>query len=117
MSVWEEQLTGDIWLVGVSGRLDQSQTTDLEESLQKLLIEGCNRLVIDLSEVTYVNSGGLRCLVTIWRQARDHGGNVVLCNLSDRISQVFAIVGFDKVFAIYSSRVEALESLAGDQAS
>lgn len=117
MSVWKEQLTGDIWLVGISGRLDQSQTTDLEESLQKLLDEGHNRLVIDLSKVTYVNSGGLRCLVTIWRQARDRGGNVVLCNLSERISRVFVVVGFDKVFEIYSSRAKALESLAGDQAS
>lgn len=117
MSVWKERLAGDIWLVSVSGRLDQSQANDLEDILQKLLLEGYNRLVIDLSEVTYVNSGGLRCLVTIWREAREHGGNVVLCNLSERISQVFAIVGFDKVFEIYSSRAEALESLAGDQAT
>jgi anti-sigma B factor antagonist len=117
MSVSEEQLAGDIWLVKVSGRLDQSQTAVLEESLQKLLLENHNRLVIDLSDVTYVNSGGLRCLVTIWRQARDHGGKVVLCNLGERISQVFAVVGFDKVFDIYASLAEAQESLVGDQAT
>jgi anti-sigma B factor antagonist len=117
MSVWEERLAGDIWLVRVSGRLDQSQANDLENSLLKLLLEGHNQLVIDLSEVTYINSSGLRCLVTIWRQARDHGGNVVLCNLTERITQVFAIVGFDKVFEIYPSRTEALDSLAGDQAT
>lgn len=116
MSVWEEQLAGDIWLVKVSGRLDQSQTAVLEETLQKLLLEGHIWLVIDLSEVTYVNSGGLRCLVTIWRQARDHGGKVVLCNLSERISQVFAVVGFDKVFEVYPSKAKAQASLAGDQA-
>lgn len=117
MSVWKEQLGSDIWLIGISGRLDQSQTTDLEDSLQNLLIESHIQLLMDLSEVTYVNSGGLRCLVTIWRQARDRGGNVVLCNLSERISQVFIVVGFDKVFEIYPSRAKALESLAGDQTS
>lgn len=116
MSVLEEQLAGDIWLVKVSGRLDQSQSAVLEERLQKLLLEGHIRLVIDLSQVTYVNSGGLRCLVTIWRQARDHGGKVVLCNLSERISQVFSVVGFDKVFEVYPSLEKAEESLAGDQA-
>ena len=113
MKIWDEELADNVWLVGVSGRLDQTQSSALEQRLQKLLSEGKSRFIIDLSGVTYVNSGGLRCLVTIWRQARDHGGDVVLCGLSDRLAQVFTIVGFDKVFKIYSSRAEAHKGLAG----
>jgi anti-sigma B factor antagonist len=111
MSIWDESLDDGIWLIGVSGRLDQSQTAELETTLQHLLEEGHERLVIDLSEVTYVNSGGLRCLVTIWRQARERGGNVVLCGLSERIAQIFEIVGFHKVFEIYPSQTAAQRGL------
>jgi anti-sigma B factor antagonist len=96
-----------IWLVGVSGRLDQNLTPQLESALHSLLNGGYFHLVVDLAEVTYINSGGLRCLVSAWRQARQRGGNLALCGLSQRISDVFAIVGFNKVFQIYPTAGEA----------
>jgi anti-sigma B factor antagonist len=113
MTIWDEPAADDSWLVVVSGRLDQSQNQLLEEELQRLIDEGHHQLIVDLSQVTYVNSGGLRSLVTIWRQARERGGNVVLCGLSKQIARVFSIVGFDKVFVIYPDRSEAERGLAG----
>jgi anti-sigma B factor antagonist len=107
MSVWHEQMANKAWLIGVSGRLDQKQTLELEAELMDLLAEGHSRFLVDLSDVTYVNSGGLRCLVTVWRQSREKGGNVSLCGLTPRVEQVFLIVGFDKVFQIYSDREDA----------
>lgn len=116
MTILDEPAAGDSWLVVVSGRLDQSQNQLLEHELLRLLDEGHNRLIVDLSQVTYVNSGGLRCLVTIWRQARERGGNIVLCGLSKRIARVFTIVGFDKIFVIYPSKSDAERAFAvGDQ--
>lgn len=117
MSIWNEPVSEESWLVVVTGRLDQSQNQLLEEELQRLLDEGHHRLIVDLSEVTYVNSGGLRCLVTIWRQARSRGGTVVLCGLSERIARVFAIVGFDKVFVIYADRAAAERGLTANHDS
>lgn len=113
MNIKEKELAKDIWLIALSGRLDQSQTIELEKILQKHLLEGKSRFLIDLSEVSYINSGGLRCLVTIWRQARDHGGELVLCGLSERLARVFTVVGFNKVFKIFPSRAEAQEGFEG----
>ena len=112
MTIQQQELTTDnsgtaIWLVGVSGRLDQNLTPQLESALQSLLSGGYYQLIVDLAGVTYINSGGLRCLVSAWRQARQRGGNLALCGLSQRISDVFAIVGFNKVFQIYPSAGEA----------
>ena len=114
MSIWDEPASEGSWLVVVSGRLDQSQNLLLEEELLRLLDEGHHRLIVDLSGVTYVNSGGLRCLVTVWRQARQRGGNIVLCGMSERIARVFTIVGFDKVFLIYPNRVDAEHGIAAE---
>jgi anti-sigma B factor antagonist len=111
MSIWQQELTDDTWLVGVSGRLDQHQTPDLESLFDSILLEERGpRLIVDLSEVTYINSGGLRCLVTAWRRARREGGDVALTGLKSRVQEVFSMVGFDKVFTIYPSRKSALQA-------
>lgn len=110
MSIWDEPLVDDIWLVGVSGRLDQRQTADLEAIFNKLIDDEHVNFIVDLAEVTYINSGGLRCLVSVWRQVRRINGDVILCDLNPRISEVFNIVGFDKIFQIHSDRESALKS-------
>jgi anti-sigma B factor antagonist len=110
MSIWDQEEAGDTWLVGVSGRLDQQQTPELEARLEALLADNHHRIVIDLSDVTYINSGGLRCLVTAWRRARRQGGNVYLTGLRARVHDVFTMVGFDKVFEVYPNRTQALQA-------
>jgi anti-anti-sigma factor len=61
--------------------------------------------------VAYINSGGLRCLVTAWRRARQAQGDLLLCGLNQRLNEVFTMVGFDKVFGIYSSCEAAVQAL------
>lgn len=102
MSVWQENLPqSSTWLVGVNGRLDQSLNPKLEETLNELLENGHYHLVVDLTQTSYINSGGLRCLVSAWRQAKAHDGSLVLCGLNSRLQEIFAMVGFDKVFEIH----------------
>ena len=103
MSVSSRQLNDDIWLVSSQGRLDQSLNPQLELSLGELLDEGHQRFIIDLTEVTYINSGGLRCLVTAWRRSRAQGGDLVLFGLNSRLEEIFSLVGFDRVFHIYTA--------------
>ena len=102
MSISFTALKPDSGVLTVSGRLDQTQSPELEERLNDLLDQGYVRLIIDLSEVTYVNSGGLRCLVTAWRRANASAGDLVLCELTPRVKEVFDIVGFENVFTIFT---------------
>jgi anti-sigma B factor antagonist len=115
MSVWQKQLTADAsgqtWLVGIRGRLDQGLTPQLDKTLQSVLAEEQSRIVVDLSEVNYINSGGLRCLVAAWRKARQQGGDLVLAGLNQRLNEIFAIVGFNKVFQIFPTADTALQTL------
>lgn len=106
-SIWQEQVAADIWLVGVRGRLDQSLIPQLDDMLTSLINNGRFQLMIDFSNVSYINSGGLRCLVSAWRKARAEKGDVVLFGLNNRLLEVFTMVGFDNVFPIYSTRLEA----------
>lgn len=107
MSVWQEKLNGSVWLIGVNGRLDQALNPKLEETLNELLDNGHYHLVVDLTHTTYINSGGLRCLVSAWRRAKGNQGSLALCGLNDRLQEIFAMVGFDKVFEIHEGCAEA----------
>lgn len=111
MNIWQEPLGDDIWLVAINGRLDQTLNPTLEQQLTTLLDEGKIWLVVDMSETDYINSGGLRTLVTGWRKAKQQEGNLVLCGLNGRLQEIFHMVGFDQLFQIYSSRQAAKEAL------
>jgi anti-sigma B factor antagonist len=94
--------------------LDHLQTPELEAELLDLVGSGGQRMIIDLTEVTYVNSGGLRCLVTIWRKAQQGNGTVVLSGINSSLMDLFTTVGFHKVFDIYSTSDEAKNALEVD---
>ncbi len=102
MSIWQENLPpSSAWVVTVTERLDQTQNPKLEETLNALLDEGNYHLVVDLTQTSYINSGGLRCLVSAWRKAKANDGSLVLCGLNSRLQEIFSMVGFDKVFVIH----------------
>ena len=108
MSVVTDKLSGGITLVEVQGRIDQNLTTELDDTLSHLLDDGQVQLLVDLASVDYINSGGLRSLVSAWRHARQRDGALVLCALGPRLQDIFEMVGFDKVFTIYPDRSTAL---------
>lgn len=107
MKVVQAPLGSGVIGVTVEGRLDAATVPTLEQTLQRLLLEGQVRLVIDLAAVNYISSSGLRAMLTARRQARSRGGDVYLCSLHPRVREIFEMVGFVSVFGIYASRDQA----------
>ena len=107
----EQQRVGKLHLIRVNGRLDHSQTPQLEDRLTQLLDTGHYLLVTDLTQTDYINSSGLRCLVSAWRKARQQEGDLVLCGLNIRLQEIFSMVGFDKVFQIYPDSETAQQAI------
>lgn len=108
MSISSTQLSNQIWHISATERLDHTQTDALEQALAHAIETTTPRLMLDLNGATYINSGGLRLLVSAWRMARLQGGNLVLFGLNDKVKDVFSLVGFDKVFQIVESETDAL---------
>lgn len=114
MSITQQQ-TDKTYRISVTGRLDQAQTPQLEAVLINLLDAGHYLFVVDLTETTYINSGGLRCLVSAWRKARQQNGDLALCGLNERLQEIFSMVGFDKVFSIYPDFTDAAARLGNNE--
>lgn len=116
MTVRQERLPhSDAWVIAITDRLDQTQIPKLEETLKVLLDDGYYHLVVDLSQTSYINSGGLRCLVSAWRRAKTNQGSLALCGLNSRLQEIFSMVGFDKVFDIHED-CETAQSQAQSKA-
>jgi anti-anti-sigma factor len=94
----------------VSGRLDASTVSILEHSMLRSLLTGAKVIIIDMGEVTYISSSGLRVLLSTRRQVRERGGDVVLCTLSPNVRDVFDMVGFTVLFRVCGSLDEAKQT-------
>jgi anti-anti-sigma factor len=83
------------------GRLDSNTSTTLEKTLNAQLEKGQRWLHLDMSDVEYIASSGLKVLVSAWRRAHERDGDVTLSNLRPRLMEIFEMVGFDMLFQIF----------------
>jgi anti-sigma B factor antagonist len=103
-------------LLSIAGRLDAASSPQLKEQIDALFEQGRCRLVLDLAQLDYVASPGLRVLIEARKRARDRkltdleGGDVRIANLPPRIKEVFDLTGFTSLFEIYPDTVEAVGS-------
>lgn len=105
-----KKIDADLYLVTVTGRIDHHLNAELERHLTRLLDNHHYRLIVDLSTTTYINSSGLRILVSAWRQTRQHGGDLHLSGLNENIMNIFKMVGFDKLFDIFETIEQAQDA-------
>jgi anti-sigma B factor antagonist len=104
----------NVWMLAPHGRLDLPAARAIADSLNDLLDAGRARLVVDLSDVSYVASAGLKALLTGLRRARLQNGDVRLAAMSDRVHEVFEMAGFDQVFHIHADTAAAIASFKQD---
>lgn len=100
--------SGDVMVVAPSGRIDSATAKTLEESVLEVVSAGTNRLVIDLAQVDYVSSAGLRVILLAGKKAGASGGKLVLSGLAPTIRDVFEISGFLRLFEVKDTREEAV---------
>ncbi|MDB4470659.1 STAS domain-containing protein [Deltaproteobacteria bacterium] len=91
-------------------RMDAHNSSDLKEQMLQLFDDGKCNLIIDLSEVRFVDSSGLGALVSGFKNASAREGSLKLCSLQPQVRSMFELTRLHRVFEIFSSVEEALES-------
>src|SRR5512140_1249494 len=95
----------------VDGRIDSSTAPQLEQALQKIIDDGRFRIVVDMAEVDFMSSAGLRSLLSALKQVRRFNrGDVRLANMPDKIKKAFDLAGLLDVFKVYDNSVDAVGS-------
>jgi anti-sigma B factor antagonist len=103
---------GAVPVVAVSGEVDVYSAPALKESLTGLLESGVNSVVVDLTEVAFLDSTGLGALVEARAATSEAGGSLPLVCNQQRILKLFTITGLDGVFAIHPTVAEAVSQLS-----
>ncbi len=87
----------------LDGRVDSSGAIELNDALQAAAAEGVHQMVLDMAEVHYMNSAGLRTLADILTRNRANGGDLLLVAPNPKVERVFKIIGFDKFFNTFDT--------------
>jgi anti-sigma B factor antagonist len=101
------ELDGQASVVVVEGELDLSTAPRLKWTLLDALEAGSTQLVVDLSQVTFMDSTALGVLVGVNRKL-EPGVRLAIVGSRERVLQIFEFSGIDSAFAIFPSRAEAL---------
>lgn len=99
---------GAVAVLKANGRLDANTVNIMEKALTDSLVAGAKALVLDLAELTYISSSGLRALLTAKRSAGQKKGDLFISALKRNVRDVFDMVGFSAVFHIHETTEQAL---------
>ena len=102
-----------IQVLVLSGELiDKNQTNDLVKDVDQLLLDGKNKLIIDLSDLKYMNSSGLNVLIQLLTKTRTNGGESVIFNVSKKVNDLLVITKLNTLFKLADSKDAAIKLLA-----
>lgn len=85
------------------------ETAELRDRVRTLIQKG-SRIVLNLEDITYIDSGGLGTLVSLYITGQNTGGAVKLARLTQRVGDLLQITKLLTVFEVYDSEEEAVES-------
>ena len=101
----------DVAILDLSGKVQIGESsTDLRTALRRLVEEGERKILLNLAEVTHIDSCGLGEFVAGYTSLRRLGGELKLLNLTDRVSELMMITKLATVFDVFEDENEAVRS-------
>jgi len=95
-------------VITIKGRMDAVCAPDLERLLDEKLKEDEHFFIFDFSDLEYISSAGLQCILAAAKTLEGRRGGIALTSLRGTVKEVFEISGFDTLFPIYDSVTEAI---------
>ena len=109
-----ERMIGDVVVVDVSGKITLGDGGDmvLKDKMRSLIQQGRNKILLNLGDVSYVDSAGLGEIVQAYGTVTKTGGALKLVNTTKRIKDLLAITKLLTVFETFDNEAEAVTSFS-----
>jgi anti-anti-sigma factor len=107
MELEDSQIVPGTALVVCRGRLNMAAAPELRKYLDEVFEDGSNRLVLDLSETSFIDSSGLGALIGALKRARSRGGDLRIAAPSEQVRMVLGLTNLDRVLRAHASVDEA----------
>jgi anti-anti-sigma factor len=108
----ESRREGTSLVLKADGRVDGTNASEFQDAMKAEINEADRAVVLDLEDLTYISSAGLRVVLLIAKDLQRQGAKMAACSLSDPVREVFVISGFDKIIPIHDSQDSAIGSLS-----
>jgi len=106
-----EKETNGVMVLALSGRITLGEESNqLRSHIKEMLSQGTKRLVLDLGNVSYIDSAGLGTLVAGYTSSQSQGASMKLANLTKRFNEQLNITKLVTVFDVYDSVDAAVKS-------
>ena len=104
---------GDVSVIDVSGRITLGEgSSTLRDALRGLVAQGQKKILLNLGEVTYIDSSGIGELVSAFTSVTNGGGELKLLNLTKRVKDLLQITKLYTVFDVHETETSAIRSFA-----
>ena len=110
MKIFQENNNG-IEIFSVKGSLDSNTSTEFETRIYAALESGQRKLILNLEDLDYISSAGIRVMLKTTKDLNRMDGNIVLCTLQDYVREVFEIAGFDGYLNIENNLKAAMDNI------
>ncbi len=104
-----EQRRGAV-VIKTEGRVDGSNASQFQGALENILGESDGGMILDLGDLSYISSAGLRVILLVAKQLQGKSAKFGVCSLTDSVSEIFQISGFDKIIPTYAAQADALSA-------
>jgi anti-anti-sigma factor len=106
-----ESRSGTATTLRVVGRVDSSVSKLLEQRVA-VIVSRDDAVVVDLTEMNYISSAGLRSFITLAKHARARNRTVSLCGMREEVNDIFEISGLLDLFAVHATVDAAVAALS-----
>jgi anti-sigma B factor antagonist len=104
-----------VTILTLKGRLTVGESSSIREKVNEALAKGCNKVILDLSEVEYIDSTGLGSMVICYTTIKKAGGALKLVNLNKRNIELLLLTKLHTIFEVFSDERDAVNSFFPDR--
>lgn len=97
----------EVSILRLKGFLDAHTAPQFEKAIQDLLTEDRYKIIVSMSDLSYISSAGLGVFMGFIEEIREKEGDIKLSNMSDKVFKVFDLLGFPALYQIFKEESEA----------
>jgi len=95
-------------LLNLKGTIETTNAGTLEDVIERIIGDRCYRIVVDLSEVTYISSAGWGIFISEIKRVRRASGDIKLAAMRPEVREVFDLLEFNNILKPYPDKIEAI---------
>lgn len=102
---------GWVLVIKAEGRIDGSNAAKFLDSVEAVIDQNDDAVILDFTQLDYISSAGLRIILLIAKDLRQKKVKFAVCSLSTSVHEIFMISGFDQIIDVHKSSASAVAAL------